>query len=129
MRRLIILLFGALVLTPVPLRAASRQFEDQVRPFLVRHCQECHGAVKPKGDFRLGQLSVDFGDTVNRERWLNVRKRLQAGEMPPKSNPRPPEKDIRALTEWISTQVETAETARRAAQGRVVLRRLNRAEY
>jgi hypothetical protein len=27
------------------------------------------------------RLSADFADTVNREQWLAVRKRLQAGEM------------------------------------------------
>ncbi len=48
--------------------------------------------------------------------------------MPPKSKPRPPEKDLRALTEWIGGRAEAA-AARRAAEGRTVLRRLNRVEY
>src|SRR5206468_2696223 len=35
----------------------ARQYDDLVRPFLVRHCLECHGIEKPKGDIRLDRLS------------------------------------------------------------------------
>src|SRR5262249_13446083 len=74
-------------------------------------------------------LGTDFADDAVRGRWLAVRKRIQAGEMPPKSKPRPPEKEVQALAAWIRGQAEAAESARRAAEGRVVLRRLNRVEY
>src|SRR5262249_33764154 len=40
----------------------------------------------------------------------------------------PPEDEVRALADWIGARAEAAEAARRA-QGRVVLRRLNRVEY
>ena len=102
---------------------------ERARAFLNRHCLECHGPEKPKGMFRLDKLSADFGDRAERERWLAVLKRVKAGEMPPKAKPRPPEEEVAALTDWIAAQVEAAEAARRAAEGRVVLRRLNRVEY
>src|SRR5262249_50890010 len=79
--------------------------------------------------FRVDQLSGDFADQASRERWLAVSKRIKAGEMPPKAKPRPPEKESRALAGWISARTEAAESARRAVQGRAVLRRLNRVEY
>jgi cytochrome c553 len=113
-------------------RADAKSSADSIRPFLVRHCLECHGTEKPKGDFRLDRLAPDFADGANRERWLTVLKRVQAGEMPPKSKPRPPRNEVQALAEWITRGTEAAEkaeAARRAAQGRVVLRRLNRVEY
>jgi hypothetical protein len=109
--------------------SAGKQAPDQVRAFLTKHCLECHGAEKPKGKFRVDQLSADFADQAGRERWLAVLKRVQAGEMPPKGKPRPAEEESAALTGWIGTRAEAAEAARRAAQGRVVLRRLNRVEY
>src|SRR4051812_17876980 len=62
----------------------ARRYDDQVRPFLARHCLACHGAEKPKGDLRLDTLSPDFNDPASRERWLAVLKRVKAGEMPPK---------------------------------------------
>jgi mono/diheme cytochrome c family protein len=113
---------------PVPPGPDARQYDEQVRPFLARHCLECHGTDKPKGKFRLDRLSPDFADEATRERWRAVLKRVKAGEMPPKSKPRPAEQEVRLLSGWISAQTEAAESARRA-QGRVVLRRLNRVEY
>lgn len=120
-----ILGLGAAPLAAGDSRPDARHFDEQIRPILARHCLECHGTDKPKGDFRLDKLAPDFADRAGRERWLTVLKRVQAGEMPPKGKPRPPEKEVKALADWITAR----EAARRAAQGRVVLRRLNRVEY
>ncbi len=108
-------------------KAVAQEFEEQVRPFFTRHCRECHGIEKPKGDFHLNQLAPDFARAAGRERWLEVLKRVQGGEMPPKSKPRPPEKEVQALADWILARVQT--TGGESREGRVVLRRLNRVEY
>src|SRR5882672_10931817 len=94
--------------------------DDKVRLFLARHCQECHGGEKPKGDFRVDHLATDFADKANRQKWQVVLKRVQAGEMPPKSKPRPPEGEVRALADWITGKVQAAEAVQQA-QGRTVL--------
>ncbi len=109
--------------------ADARHFEDQFRPLLVRHCVACHGGDKPKGNLRLDNLTTDFADAATRAQWTAVIERLRAGEMPPKGKPRPPEKEVQALTDWLAPRVAAADAAARAAQGRVVLRRLNRVEY
>jgi len=98
--------------------------DEQIRVFLSKHCQECHSGEKPKGDFSLDKLAPDFDNPANRERWLVVLKRVQAGEMPPKAKPRPAEKDVHALGAWIEAKAGAAR-----AHGRAVLRRLNRVEY
>src|SRR5262245_1875310 len=131
-------LFGLLVCWPQPAvsgqdsadakRTIAQSYESQIRPFLVRHCFECHGNEKPKGDLRVDRLPPDFAGDADRERWQTVVKRIAAGEMPPKSKSRPPQAEIRALTQWVNNNVQAAETARRS-QGRTVLRRLNRIEY
>ena len=36
-----------------PAAAAIEFFEKKVRPLLVEHCFECHGAKKQRGGFRL----------------------------------------------------------------------------
>ena len=79
-----------------------------VQPFLARHCLDCHGAKKPKGDLRLDQLRPDFADAAALERWLAVLKRVKAGEMPPKSRPRPPAGEVQALADWIHTEAVAA---------------------
>jgi len=102
---------------------------DRVRPILAKHCQECHAGEKPKGDFRLDDLQPDLSSRPVEERWQSVLDQLRSGAMPPKKKPRLPEADLQAATEGIDRKLSAAATARRAAQGRVVLRRLNRVEY
>ena len=109
--------------------ADARQFEDQFRPLLSRHCLDCHSGEKPKGKLGLDNLIVNFTDAATRKRWAAVIKRLRAAEMPPKEQPRPTEKEIQALTEWLSLRAADADSTVRATEGRVVLRRLNRVEY
>ena len=109
--------------------ADARQFDAQFRPLLVSHCATCHSGEKPKGNLRLDQLTSDFADAATREHWAAVVERLKAGEMPPKGKPRPPEKDVQALTRLDGPARGRRRCRRAGGSGRVVLRRLNRVEY
>ena len=109
--------------------ADSKAFDKQFRPLLARYCVTCHSGEKPKGNLRLDNLELNLADGAVREHWAEVVDRLTAGEMPPKSKPRPAENEIRGLTDWLKPRLTAATAAARAAQGRVVLRRLNRTEY
>jgi hypothetical protein len=109
--------------------AADPVTDGPVRLLFDQHCQKCHAGQKPKGDFQIEGLSQDFSDKANRERWLAVLDQLKEGAMPPEEKPRPPGTAVREVVDWISTRAEAAEIAQREAEGRVVLRRLNRAEY
>jgi mono/diheme cytochrome c family protein len=102
---------------------------DQVRPFLARHCLACHGEKNPKGNVRLDRLALDLRAKPDRDVWLAVLEQLSAGAMPPKSRPRPPESEVRALAGWVRRELAAVQHARRDVQGRVVQRRLNRVEY
>jgi hypothetical protein len=108
---------------------AENSREKAASVFLKAHCLECHSGDKPKGELRLDQLGGDFGNDAARKTWLDVQRRIQAGEMPPQEKPRPPETEVRAFTDWLIPRVAAAEAAARAKHGRVVLRRLNRVEY
>lgn len=101
---------------------------DPARLLFAEHCEKCHSGAKHKGDFQIESLSADFTDRKNRELWLNVLEQLKSGDMPPEEKPRPPAHDVQAVVDWISGRAGP-ELARRAAEGRVVMRRLNRAEY
>src|SRR3954470_24222610 len=119
---------AGIAVPPVADQAAdARQFEKQFHPLLTSHCAGCHSGDKPKGNLRLPSATPDFADAAVRKQWTVVVKRLQAGEMPPKGKERPPEQEVKALTDWLLPRLAAAEQAARAAQGRVVLRRLNRA--
>lgn len=109
--------------------AQVSEFDSHVRPLLASHCATCHSGEKPKGKLGLNDLSSDLTDTPTREHWAEVIRRLKSGEMPPEGSPRPPVKDLQAFLDWLGPQVLAADQAARNAQGRVVLRRLNRVEY
>lgn len=108
---------------------AQEFFEKTAAPFFKKHCFDCHSGDEPEGELRLDQIAPKFTDDEAREPWQEIRQRLNAGEMPPKDQPRPPAKEIEALTGWILENVRQAELQVRERQGRVVLRRLNRVEY
>ena len=108
-------------------KAANPSGSDS-QAFIARHCVECHGPQKSKGDFRIDTLDQTFAGK-SAERWKAVREQVTSGAMPPKAKPRPPKNEVDALAAWIDAKTAAAETARRATQGRVVLRRLNRVEY
>jgi mono/diheme cytochrome c family protein len=107
----------------------AAQFDIQVRPLLEMHCTACHGGDKPKGNLRLDTLMLNLPDDANRGHWANVIQRLQAGEMPPRERPQPAKDDVQTLAGWLAPRIASADAVARAAQGRVVLRRLNRTEY
>jgi len=116
-------------MTGVLLLAAAFVAQTDPGAILARHCGECHGAEKPKGDFRLKDLDAGVSSSAAEERWQSVLDQVRSGSMPPKKKPRLPEADLKALTEGIDRSLTAAAAKRRAAQGRVVLRRLNRVEY
>jgi Protein of unknown function (DUF1592)/Protein of unknown function (DUF1588)/Protein of unknown function (DUF1587)/Protein of unknown function (DUF1585)/Protein of unknown function (DUF1595)/Planctomycete cytochrome C len=118
-----------------PLAAAedgtsTAAFADRIRPLLVKYCVDCHGEETHEKDLRLDQLAPDFDDAAAAAtRWRRVLERVQLGQMPPKSAPRPTADEAGFLTGWIRNELRGVELARRAKEGRVGLRRLNRSEY
>ena len=107
----------------------AAEAEDPTKQLFTQHCEQCHSGVKPMGDFAVASLTEDFSDKQNRDQWLTVLEQLKEGNMPPKDKPRPPVQDVQSAIDWISIQAGQAESARRETEGRVVMRRLNRAEY
>ncbi|MDP1560793.1 MAG: DUF1592 domain-containing protein [Pirellulaceae bacterium] len=105
------------------------QTVDPTKQFLVRHCQQCHSGAELQGDFSSERLTDDFMDKSNRDQWLAVLEQLKADSMPPSDQPRPPHDEVEAVIDWINKNAGEAEIARRETEGRVVMRRLNRAEY
>jgi hypothetical protein len=103
--------------------------QTPAQTLFTQHCEKCHSGEKPKGHFAVADLTDNFSEPKNREHWLNVWDQLNSGEMPPKEKPRPTAEELKTVMEWISKRADAAERAHRETQGRVVMRRLNRAEY
>jgi mono/diheme cytochrome c family protein len=115
---------------PVPSRAddAAKSFDSQVRPILKAHCVGCHGPDRTEKDLRLDEITADLSSEPTQDRWRTILNRVKAGEMPPKAKPRLSASELETLSKWINGALETSDAPRKA-EGRTVLRRLNRIEY
>jgi hypothetical protein len=102
-------------------------FAGVVQPFVKAHCVNCHGPEKQKGKLRLDTLGLNFGDPLVAEKWKEVVNSIHAHEMPPEEEPRPDPDAAGRFADWLTAELGRAEVAKRAT--RVVLRRMNRAEY
>src|SRR5688572_28311603 len=113
-------LLGAPLSEPAQDTSEAVEVERIVRPFLHRHCVECHGERVRKGDLRLDVPSPDWG---------RVLEALRDGAMPPARKTQPSAMDRDAVISRLTQVLSAAEVARARAAGRTALRRLNRAEY
>lgn len=114
-------------------------YRDEIRPILQKHCYDCHGPEKRKGDLNLTEF-VDYTNVVAEPKvWQLVYERVQAFEMPPKGKAEELNYDKhQKLMRWLRrlpkpeqvdcNQIASDRTAN-FYRGYVMSRRLNRAEY
>lgn len=119
--------------------APEEEFRDEIRPILEKHCYECHGEEKQKGDVKLSMFTEYSQVTAERELWQRVLEQVQAFEMPPKGGKRELNFGNHGkLLRWLRRlpkpekadcdQIASDRTAN-FYKGYVMSRRLNRAEY
>src|SRR4029453_13413335 len=61
----------------------GRRFAESVQPLLKQHCLECHAGENPEAKLDLGSFDSPRAVAANPRIWQLVRRRLEAGEMPP----------------------------------------------
>ncbi len=96
-----------------------------LRPFLQKHCFECHAEGVRKGGLDFDALSAGIADPDTQRRWVAVHDRVRSGEMPPAKAPRPAAAEMEAFLAPLAKALSEADRARH----RATLRRLNRVEY
>ena len=107
----------------------AEQYPAQVRPLLQKYCMGCHSTEKKKGDLDLARFET-AGDVRGAARiWQKVIRRLRDGEMPPEKKPQPSPDERRRLIEWSERYLSADARERAGDPGRVLLRRLTKAEY
>jgi len=116
----------ALVLAPVA-EFQDNVFAAEVAPFVARHCLECHGAEDPEAELSLASFADVDAVRADAQTWTLVRDRLEDGDMPPRSKPRPADADALAVIAWLDSTLQLDSGT--IDPGRVTLRRLNRVEY
>jgi hypothetical protein len=108
---------------------ATAELPPAVKAFLSQNCNQCHDASVQEGGLDLTRLDLDSAKPEALTRWVRVYDRVQAGEMPPKSEPRPSTEAQKAFLSALGEQVRNADLRRIAVEGRVPARRLTRLEY
>ena len=117
-----------IVAMTVPILADDANFDTKVRPFLEKHCLDCHDDLETKGNFRADLLAPDPTAKQHADKWGQVLDRLEAGEMPPAKRRQPKDAEVKAVVHWIKHTLAES-TVKRRSDGRVRIRRLNRLEY
>jgi hypothetical protein len=108
--------------------SVANPYDQDIRPFLEKHCVQCHGLKKQKAKLRLDTLAPDFDSLDVAAQWIEVMDSLNLGEMPPEEEPRPDSLALEKVVRWIASELRAASTRKVAGNGKG-LRRLNRMEY
>ena len=103
--------------------------QEPFESFLDKHCNRCHGPEKVKGELRIDKLSRDFKSGADSHRWAEVIERVNAGDMPPKKEPRPTQDEIAAFVTKLDALVREGRVARMSKRPAVAHYRLSRGEY
>ena len=110
-------------------QAPADDYATKIRPLLVKHCLECHSTQKHRGDLDLERFTTRALIRDDLHPWEQLLEQVEVGEMPPKGKPQPSAEERQTLVRWVRGML--GEEARKLAgdPGRVVLRRLDNAEY
>ena len=127
--RFILIYLAVVALAGPSVGVAKERFEQQVQPFLKKHCVGCHGPEKQKGKLRLDTLPPDFDSLDAAGLWIEVMDNLNLGEMPPEDEPRPDAAAQEQVAKWIAAELRAASTRKVAGGGKKGIRRLNRREF
>ena len=109
--------------------ALDQQMSGEIKPFLKMYCLECHNADKMEGDLDLSRFDTVQAARQNPTVWEKLLDQVALGEMPPDDAPQPTADEKNALMQWARAFLEAEGRATAGDPGRVVMRRLNNAEY
>jgi hypothetical protein len=104
-------------------------FPAELKRFLDQHCVACHGPEVQKRRLRLDTLPLVWGEKDPARTWTRVLDKVSRGEMPPKGEAPVSESEKRPILAGLDRRLNEASLRKQEAEGRVVLRRLNRIEY
>ncbi len=79
-------------------KPGSADFESLVKPFVEENCLTCHSDKKQKGGFSLEKYQTHESMLEDPDKWEEVVRKLQSGEMPPEDEPQPDKAQVKTVT-------------------------------
>ena len=108
---------------------AHAAFALRVGPLLVRYCHDCHAGGVVEGDVDLASFDTLSDMRSRMNMWQRVAEVVADGQMPPPDADQPTEAERESLRQGLRAFLAAEAVAHAGDPGRVVLRRLNNAEY
>lgn len=113
----------------VDFKSQEQTYVTEIRPIVVRVCQNCHSEKVMEAEIDLSIYSSMADIRKHTDVWQKVAEMVDSGQMPPKDEPQPTEAERQKLQQWVKTYLSSEAKSRAGDPGRVVLRRLNNVEY
>ena len=107
----------------------ERAYGTDIRPMLKRYCFECHSGEDSEADIDLDSFKEITDIRRATKVWLKVADMLSSRQMPPRKSEQPGTEEHQKLLQWVQGFLTAEARAHAGDPGRVVLRRLNNAEY
>ncbi|HYI94937.1 MAG TPA: DUF1592 domain-containing protein [Bryobacteraceae bacterium] len=104
-------------------------FEKTVQPVLRKNCAVCHNTNMASGGLNIEQFTQPESIENSRHAWERILAKVRTGEMPPKGAPKPTPEQAEGLMTYVRDAFDRIDRARPPDPGRILARRLNRAEY
>jgi hypothetical protein len=109
---------------------ATQAVADETAVELVsRYCHDCHAGDAVEGDVDLASAGSLAAMRQSIRHWQRAAEVIADGQMPPPEAEQPTEAERAAVTAWLKNFLRAEAEAHDGDPGRVVLRRLNNAEY
>ncbi|MEX0671595.1 MAG: DUF1587 domain-containing protein, partial [Pirellulales bacterium] len=99
------------------------------RPLFARYCIDCHSGDAAEGEVDLAALHDLAALQAAPKLVQRVAEMVESGQMPPPEAEQPTEAERQAVDAWLKAFLAAEARAHAGDPGRVVLRRLNNAEY
>lgn len=108
---------------------ARSTFDKEGLPYFKEFCLSCHSTEKKEGEFDI-EVLFDLSKSSSKGRsWRKIVEMVDSGEMPPKEAKQPTQERKKQFRTWLGKFLDEEARAKSGDPGRVVLRRLNNAEY
>ena len=114
-----------------PSAAEELDFQKQIVPILNKRCVNCHGAELHEAKVDFSRFADDCVPSRHRKLWRKAITRIEAGEMPPASEPPIAPEEKQQLLRWMKQTVEVVDCNDPINRdpGPSLLRRLSLVEY
>jgi hypothetical protein len=111
------------------LQQLRQSFGSELRPLFREYCFECHSGDRTEADVDFGVLSSLENTGEHLQVWQKVGEMLESRQMPPKKAKKPTSAEYASLEKWVRGYLLAEAASRAGDPGRVILRRLNNAQY